>query len=170
MPVSLRSSLAHVTPRFNAALCIGRHMTFKINPNKGIGPVKLGMSREEVKEALGIDNCSSSNRELDYYFNNSFQIEFEENRANFIGVSYHPSYIITYEGVNVFDTEAKKLFELIASNESEKHEFNSSGYLFSNQIVTLWDADEQYDRIGSETRLIWAQIGIGTQSYLQAVS
>ena len=145
-------------------------MDYEINPHIGIGPVKLGMNREEVKEALGAENYSGSNGEIDYYFNNSFQIEFEENKADFIGISYHPNYTVTYNGVNVFDTKAKQLFELIALNEIEKHEYDSSEYLFPYQIVTLWDADEQYDQISSQSRIIWAQIGIGTQSYLQAVS
>ena len=145
-------------------------MHYEIKPHVGIGPVMLGMSREEVEIALGADNYNSSNGEIEYYFDNAFQIEFEDGKADFIGTSYHPDYTVTYKGQNVFDTKAIDLFDLIASNEGEKHEYDSSEYLFPNLIVTLWDADEQYDQIGSESRRIWAQVGIGTQSYLQAVS
>ena len=146
------------------------NMGYEIIPHMGIGPVKLGMSREEVKEALGVKNYSGSNGEIDYYFNNSFQIEFESNKADFIGVSYHPDYTVTYRGMNVFDTAAKKLYEFIATSEDENHKYDPIEYLFPTQILTLWDADEQYDQIGSESRLIWAQIGVGTQCYLEAVS
>ena len=145
-------------------------MGYEVIPHMGIGPVKLGMSREEVKEALGVKNYSGSNGEIDYYFKNSFQIEFESNKADFIGVSYHPDYTVTYQGMNVFDTEAKKLFEFIATSENENHKYEPIEYLFPTQILTLWDADEQYDHIGLESRLIWAQIGVGTQCYIKAVS
>lgn len=145
-------------------------MDYEITPHHGIGPVKLGMGREKVNGILGSENYNGSNGVIDYYFDNALQIEFEDNIAEFIGISYHPNYTVTYKGVNVFNTEAKELFELIASNEDEKHEYDSLEYLFPNQIVTLWGADEQYDQISSGSRLIWAQVGIGTQRYLQSVS
>ena len=145
-------------------------MNFEIKPHIGIGNVELNMSRSDVKKAIGEEHFSGSKEEMDYYYNNSLQIEFENDKADFIGISLHPSYNVIYKNINVFDTEAKELFNLIASNEEQTHEFSSSEYLFPNQVVTLWDADEQYDRIGSETRLIWAQIGIGSLNYLEAVS
>lgn len=144
-------------------------MQFEINPHIGIGPVKLGMSREEVKAALGAKNHSHSEGELDYYFENAFQIEFVDNKADFIGVSDEPDYTVTYEGVNVFDTQAKKLFEIINANEDQPQTFDGYECLFLNQIITLWDADEQYDRMGAESRKVWAQIGVGSKNYLQAV-
>ena len=47
--------------------------------------------------------------------------------------------------------------------------FDASGFVFPNQIVTLWEADEQYDRLGGEQRPIWALVGLGNQRYLEAV-
>lgn len=145
-------------------------MNFEIKPHTGIGSVELNMIRSKVKKILGKENFSGSNGDLDYYFDNSLQIEFANDRVDFIGISYHPNYNVIYKNINVFDTEAKELFNLIALNEEENHQFDASEYLFPKQVVTLWDADEQYDRIGSETRLIWAQIGVGSLNYLEDVS
>ena len=145
-------------------------MNFEIKPHIGIGNVELNMSRSDVKKIIGEKHFSGSKEEMDYYFDNSLQIEFENDKADFIGISYHPSYNVIYKNINVFDTEAKELFNLIASNENANHEFDANEYLFPEQVVTLWDADEQYDRIGSETRSIWAEIGVGSQNYLEAVS
>lgn len=145
-------------------------MDYEITPHVGIGTVKLGMSREEVKEALGAENYNGSHRELDYYFDNSFQIEYADNKADFIGVSYNKKYFVKYKGINVFNTRAEELFELISSSEDQKHEYNPYRYIFPKQIVTLWEADEQYDKTGQESRPIWGQIGIGTPSYLHAAS
>lgn len=145
-------------------------MEFEIEPHIGFGPVKLGMNRTEVDSVLGSEFHSGSHKNSDYYFKNSLQIEFENEEVNFIGISHSSSYTALYKGINIFDIEAEKLFELIASNEEDKHTYDSYEYLFPIQVITLWDADEQYDRIGSETRVIWAQVGIGSQNYLKAVS
>ena len=145
-------------------------MNYEIKPHVGIGNVELNMNRSEVKKVIGEENFSGSNEEIDYYFDNSLQIEFVNDKADFIGISYHSSYNVIYKSINVFDTEAKELFNLISSNEKENHTFDAYEYLFPEQVVTLWDADEQYDRIDSETRLIWAQIGVGSLNYLEAVS
>jgi len=145
-------------------------MKFKILPHIGIGPVKLGMTKEEVKESVGNKYYCASSENIDYYFENSFQVEFENNKADFIGISSNDSYIVTYEGKNVFDTKAEKLFALITENEKLNHEYNSDEYLFPDQIISLWEADSQYDNYESYSREIWAQIGIGSSSYFEAVS
>lgn len=143
---------------------------FIIKPHKGIGPIQLGMTRKEVKSVLGENNYSGSSGNSDYFFNNSIQVEYERGKADFIGATYSDYYVISYKGVNVFDTSSEELFDLIAAGENNAHSYNSCEYLFPDQIVTLWDADEQYDHIGNETRTVWAQIGTGSKNYLEAVS
>ncbi|MBL4798968.1 MAG: hypothetical protein JKY50_16255 [Oleispira sp.] len=145
-------------------------MKFDIIPNERIGPIALGMTCEEVKTILNEKHYSGSNGDSDYYFLNGLQVEFEENLANFIGISFSPDYTVYYKNINVFDVDAEKVFILIASGESLRHSYDASEYLFPDQAITLWDADSQYDRIGKENRVIWAQIGIGSQSYVEAVS
>jgi len=49
-------------------------MEFLIKPNDGIGAIKLGMSREQVKKLLA-DHFSSTDNTIDFYFDNSLQIE-----------------------------------------------------------------------------------------------
>ncbi len=73
--------------------------------------------------------------------------------------------------MDVFSLEASELFSLVtAADGSGPHEFTASEYLFPGQIITLWDADEQYDRRGGETRPVWAQVGIGNPAYVEALS
>jgi len=145
-------------------------MLYEIEPHHGIGPVKLGMSRAEVKVLFGSENYCNTNGEIDFYLESSLQIEFVDNKADFIGVFYCPDHTVSYKGMNVFDTEAKKLFEFIALGESCNHEYNTAEYLFPDQIISLWEADKQYDYIGSHKRLIRGQIGLGTQDYLKAIN
>ncbi|GGY36700.1 hypothetical protein [Pseudoduganella albidiflava] len=140
---------------------------FEFRPHHGWGPVALGASREEVREAMHAAGfpLRSVRRELDYYCTNSIQVEYTEGRASFIGVSYSAEYDACYRGRHVFDMPAKELFKLIASGEEAPHRFDISSYFFPDQVMTLWDADRQYDRIGGEKRVVWAQVGIGNADY-----
>ena len=144
-------------------------MEFSINPHNGIGSIKLGMPRTEVREILG-GSFDSSRNSLHYYFNGNLQVEFENELVSFIGVAIDESYVVTYLGVNVFDVEASELFTLISANEPLEHTFERSEYVFPEQIITLYDADEQYDYLGNHQRSIWGQIGLGSKAYLNAVS
>ena len=108
---------------------------------------------------------------MDYFDANAIQVGFEEdNTASFIGVASSSTYRVTYFGTDVFDTVASKVFDSITLREkSGKDSFSSYEYLFPEQIVTLWDADEQYDRLSGEQRQIWATVGVGDSRYLVAV-
>lgn len=144
-------------------------MEFSISPHNGVGPIKLGMPKSEVREILS-EFFDSSRDSLDFYFNGSLQVEFENDLANFIGLALDESYLVTYNGINVFDVEASELFALISTNEPLSHSFNQTEYIFPEQIITLWDADEQYDYLGDHQRVVWGQIGLGTKTYMRGVS
>jgi hypothetical protein len=58
---------------------------------------------------------------------------------------------------------------MATSDDSGSHEFDRYEYRFPNQILTLWDADEQYDHQGGEGREVWAQVGIGNHAYMAAI-
>ncbi|MCK9740495.1 hypothetical protein [Pseudomonas syringae] len=58
---------------------------------------------------------------------------------------------------------------MAASDDSGSHEFDRYEYFFPNQILTLWDADEQYDRQGEEELEVWGQVGIGNDAYVAAI-
>ena len=49
------------------------------------------------------------------------------------------------------------------------HQYGPGEYLFPDQILTLWDADEQNDHFGHEERAVWAQVGIGSEEYLEEI-
>ena len=109
---------------------------------------------------------------MDFYCDASIQVEYEEDSTvSFIGVSFHFSYKCTYHGVNIFDTPAEEIFSLMAASEDDGsiHTFDDCGYVFPKQILTLYEADSQYDRLGGEVRPIWAQVGIGDARYWEAV-
>ena len=144
---------------------------FEIQPHAGIGPIRLGAKRKDVRVALtnvGLP-LESSDGSIDYFCEASIQVEFSKaSTADFIGVARHESLLVTYKGVNVFDRKAKEIFDLIAEHDgSGKHKFDQYEYVFPKQIVTLWDAATQYDP--RNRRLVWGQVGVGNEAYLSAI-
>ncbi|UCX05085.1 hypothetical protein [Shewanella glacialimarina] len=144
-------------------------MEFVIKPHDGIGLIKLGMSREQVKELFS-GFFTLSDGSSDFYFDRCLQIDFENDLVDFIGVSQNVNYQLMFGGIDAFDVEGITLFNAISANESESHSFNESEYIFPDQIVTLWDMDEQYDYLGNHKRKVWAQVGIGSKSYLEVAN
>lgn len=143
-------------------------------PHSGAGPILLGSTRVQAREAvasLGFPLKSSRNS-LDYFCEASIQIEYgPDDRVWFIGLSCHERFTVQYRGQNVFVLPAPQVFALIAASErSGAHTYESYEYCFPDQIITLWDADEQYDRLGKESNPVWAQVGIGDEAYVAAIA
>lgn len=145
---------------------------FDIIPGKGIGPILLGASRSDIRKILkehGFE-LESSRKTMDYFCNSGIQIEYEKDgTVSFIGTASEEEVHIFYRGINVFDTPAEQLFEFIAKNEDIECTYDSYEYVFPEQIVTLWDADEQYDSYQNESRPVWGQVGLGSKIYKEAV-
>lgn len=144
-----------------------------LTPHVGIGPIKLGATRSEVRAALSAASLplETERESMDYFCGASIQVEYEEDgTASFIGVSGDPELALLYDGADLFDIEAKKVFDLLASRDgSGQHEFSEFEYIFPSQIVTLYEADHQYDRKGGEVRVVWGQIGCGDTRYKDAI-
>ena len=143
-----------------------------ISPHVGLGPVLLGASRSVVRASLASLGfpLEQSRGALDYFCEAAIQVEVgADNSAEFIGVSCHPAFQATYFGVDVFDISASELFALVAAREGTgSHTYNPMEYLFTAQIIALWEADEQYDCRAGARRVVWGQVGIGNGSYLAA--
>lgn len=143
-----------------------------IIPHVGVGPFKLGSSRDEVRHCMNVVGLPFERErgQMDYCCSSSIQVEYDDDgRVDFIGASYDERILVTYNDQNVFDVTADALFELINSQEERPSEFNDYEFVFPYQIVTLWDADSQHDYLGGEIRLVWAQVGVGNESYLEAI-
>jgi hypothetical protein len=145
-----------------------------INYHDSIGPIKLGAERLEFRRILEEQgfHFERARRSMDFFCEASIQVEYhEDGTASFIGISFHSSHKCTYQGMNVFDTPAEEIFSLMAAGEGDGsiHTFDHCEYVFPKQILTLYEADSQYDRLGGEVRPIWAQVGIGDARYWEAV-
>lgn len=150
---------------------------FEIVPHVGILPVRLGMTREEVEQVMRThghrpsSQCrSNSYGVIDYFIENSFQVSSDlAGRVNFIGISPHPEFSVTLHGKDVFRNDSVTIFRHIQKISGGDYlAYNSNDHLFRDLILTLYDADEQYDR-WKERFPVWAEIGIGNEAYLASV-
>ncbi|WP_314409346.1 hypothetical protein [Pseudomonas kuykendallii] len=147
---------------------------FEITPLQSIGPVRLGSSRADAREALSAlgFTLESSHGASDYFCDASIQTESgSDQNIWFIGVSCSDRFTATFHGKDVFSLSAADVFSLLSgADQSGPHSYTSTEYLFPNQLVTLWDADEQYDYKGQESQPVWAQVGLGNRDYAAAIA
>src|SRR5262245_36256795 len=132
------------------------------------------MSRAEIYAALaplpGALAGHASREALDYFFGNALQIEYApDGHAAFIGASFYPGCGCTFAigGINPWAMSSQELFVYLAEMDGGAHQYRSTEYVFPALVVTLWDADPQYDYSGGKQRPVWAQVGIGDATYLQ---
>jgi hypothetical protein len=144
-----------------------------LTPHVGVGPVKLGAQRSDIRAALADIGCPlrTARGSMDHFGGASIQVEYEEDdTASFIGVSSHQDVVLLFDDIDLFDKEAEEIFAIFSSrDDSGNHQFTSYEYVFPKQIVTLYEADPQYDHRRGETRPVWAQIGCGDQRYLDGI-
>ncbi len=141
----------------------------ELQPHVGAGPVLFGMNPQAVISSLaatGLQPTGSRNAELIYFAENALQVEFIDGLASFIGLASTALFEVRLYGIDPFDTSAREVFQLIADHEPEPHGYDRAGYVFPTTILTLYEADQQYDRLKGK-RAIWGQIGLGDKRYLE---
>jgi len=97
----------------------------EILPFDGIGSIKLGMTKEAVREAIGspADNIPARTNagikcpESDYFLESAIQITYEPKTGlvNWIGINDNVPFILTFKGLNLFKSEVK---EVVAHTEN----------------------------------------------------
>jgi hypothetical protein len=141
-------------------------------PGIGAGPILFGMNPQAVISSLaelGLHRTGSRDAELIYFADNALQVEFIDGLASFVGLASSALFEVRLYDIDPFDTAARDVFQIIASHEPEPHRYDRTGYLFPTTILTLYEADEQYDRLRGQ-RVMWGQIGLGDERYLEVSS
>jgi hypothetical protein len=114
---------------------------------------------------------TSSRRFIDRADEGNIALEYDEGwKLQHIGLAVSAHFVARYEGIDVFDLAAPELFAMIAKRDGTgEHTYEPNDYVFRGQIISLWEADEQYDRRRNETRPIYGSIGLGNETYLKAI-
>ncbi|MEO3879468.1 hypothetical protein [Rheinheimera fenheensis] len=129
---------------------------YEVEPYVGIGPVKLGMTRREVRELMGEPSAVQDAYEKwgikfpdkDYFYENCFQISYSERgTVNFIEASMNFRYCVVYLGLDVHRTAADKVIsqiQKIASPDMTAREYPMN-QLFPEIDVSIYR--EEMERI-----------------------
>lgn len=156
-------------------------LKLEVLPNIGIDQISLGISRDEVREIMNFkfkefNKTEDLNNSTDAYLDNSFQIFYDSNnKVDFIEVSYNPkSFNLVYKDINLFETEAKSLVEILSKETSyiNNHPEIPYGYLFKEYKLILWRPRIETDYTEHETQdelrkgKYFMVIGIGSEKYL----
>lgn len=148
-------------------------IVYEVIPLKGIGPVLLGMSREEVRSVMGMpirsykktrDACTLT----DVYHEGCFQVFFDEHeRVEYIELSSPDDlFIAVYKGKGVFQTKADDLVDLISEDAPFDPEAPEIGYayVFPQLELSVWRPVLPHDENDLEGQY-FSTIGIGKRGY-----
>jgi len=158
-------------------------ITFSVEPLVGVGPVRIGMSRQETRDALDAPVVSfkkgpSSESLVDAFLENAFQVFYDkDDRVEFIELSRNGPFTALYHGISVFDTTADELLEAVSRDTDSDKDRPEQGYsfVFPKAELSLWrqslpedEEDDEYDIDGEEYEkpgTYFDTIGIGTSGY-----
>lgn len=153
-------------------------MRFEIVPLVGVSPVRLGMSRDQVRSAMGVvpeefQKTASSAYPTDV-FHDGFHVYYagDEPIAEFIELSRDCGFEAFLDGIDVFGIPADELIVRLAQISAFDQDDPELGYsyVFPERELALWrpvfpgeDGNEE-DQEGDEGRY-FATVGVGVQGY-----
>ena len=143
-------------------------LTFHAVLLKAIGPVELGMTREEVRSFLG-EPCSTSEAhekwgirfpDKDCFIDNAFQVEYSPaGCACFIETSMHESYRVEFSSLDVHRDDASLVIsslEAVGQPNREDREYPCN-QVFPSIGVSIYREHSEEDNIDA--------FGISTADY-----
>lgn len=144
-------------------------------PLKGIPHITFGMQRSLVREIIQKEYTEEKpalrRPETDCYFENSLQFSYEEDDTLSFIEAGPPLTVVKIFGINTWEVSGEELLNYLSGIDSINHEISEGGAnpIFKNNIITLWDLDEQYDHVGGYITRKWGAIGIGDERYYNAI-
>jgi hypothetical protein len=122
-------------------------IAYEVVPHVGVGPVRLGMSRDEVRRAMPGERDSFlkgpySKIETDAFHGTAFQVFYgsEPPAVEYIMLCRGQGLQAFYRGVSVFDTDADEMVRhvsLDAPFDASDWELGYS-YIFPDLALSLW--------------------------------
>lgn len=148
--------------------CVAR--SYEVVPFRGVGPVRLGMSRAESRAAMGQqpDEFRKGPKDgplVDAYHASSFQVFFDAtDRVEFIELSRSQDIEARYEDVPVLALPAAEAIAFMASKAAFNEDDPELGfsYEFPSLELAIWRPDEDEETPEGRT---FATIAIGRPGY-----
>ena len=144
-----------------------------IEPQVGVAPVRLGMTRDQVRQAMPEPSKSflktpDSEHETDAFDQSAFQVFYkgEPPLVEFIELSRCPHFRVFFEKLSIFDTPADHVLETLV----RRYDYDSENLktpcnvIFHELQMTLWRPHIPSSPDEEEGRY-FATVGIGTSGY-----
>jgi hypothetical protein len=147
--------------------------THELIPFVGIGPARLGMTRDELRESVALPFRSfrktpDSEHETDQFLGNGFQVFYTGAApvVEYIEVTRDAGSRVVYREVDVFDKEAAALVALICRDApfDSHHPEIGHTYVFPDLDLALWRPVLVRSHDGHPSKR-WTTIGIGVRGY-----
>lgn len=139
---------------------------FEIEPNVGVGPIKLGMSKAEVIDILGKPEFENNERSA---YLSGFMVDFDEsNHVEFIELAKSDLFEATYKGINLHNVSAPQAvdhvckFDVYDNNDPEL----GYSYVFKKLQLSLWRGtfpESEHDEDGK----YFESVAIGVENYFE---
>jgi hypothetical protein len=149
-------------------------ITYDVAPHRGVGPVRLGMTRAEARVAMGLKPTPLGRRpaagpwRIDAYHKNAFQVHVDdEERVEYIELSSgEPSFTATYKGREVLALPADVLVRLVSQDGAYDSQDPELGYshVFPSLELALWRPVLPEDPDDPDGRH-FATVGVGKPGY-----
>jgi len=135
---------------------------FKVIPHRSIGPISLGMTRDEVRRILGKPSSVEAAHEKwgihwpdrDFFFNNAFQVTYDaEFETVHIEVCATPDYIVTFDGIRVHDSPPQEVVDALRKHAKvdDQHREYPTNLWFPDLDLNLYrehSDEDEFDTIG----------------------
>ncbi len=146
---------------------------YVIKPLVGVGPVLLGMTRDEVRRAMPepstpFRKVSTAKYETDSFHKSAFQVYYsgDQPTVEFIELSSDPIVHVLYGELDIFNAPADEVIAYV-SRDAEYDRSDPEipySYLFRGLELSLWRPLLPEDENDSDGRC-FATIGIGRRGY-----
>ena len=136
---------------------------YELIPLEGVGPIKLGSSKEQVQYVLG--KPESCHGRTEYYCVSSGQVTYSAaGRVEFIELA--SDVVVLWNGLDIFSTPVQELIEAIAQFSPQALEEDEPGYMFTfpEAEVSFW-RETQPNEGDPEDGMYFESVGIGTKGY-----
>ena len=147
--------------------------TYVVEPLVGIGPVRLGMSREEVKRTMpdpphSFLKTPHSRHETDSFHGSSFQVFYtgESPTVEYIELSGGAEVRALFGEQSMFETPANELIAVLADQHALETDDDSSpcDVLFPGLQMSLWRPYTPESPTEEDGRY-FATLGLGVTGY-----
>jgi hypothetical protein len=145
---------------------------FEVEPLEGVGEVKLGMKRTEVRKIMqDTPQTTGSREQVESYLGGGFQVFYaKDETVEFIELLRDSGFAAQAKGVNVFETPATDVLTAITHHSEYNPDDPEVGYsyVFPDLELSLWrpNIPDEEDHEGE----FFSTIGIGVQGYYSATT